>query len=137
MKTHTTLGRDAIDTAQQRSGVRLPLLEMAQEIAFSHQEKWDGTGYPEGLAGEAIPLSARLMAVADVYDALISRRVYKQAYTHEEAAEIIAGGRGAHFDPDIADAFVALQAQFRSIAARFADSDAELGALEARTRVLA
>ena len=137
MKTHTTLGRDAIETALRRTGVRVSLLETAKEIAFSHQEKWDGSGYPEGLAGEAIPLPARLMAVADVYDALISRRVYKQAMPHAQAAMIIAEGRGTHFDPDIADAFGALQAEFQSIALRFADQDEHLAALEARARCAA
>ena len=137
MKTHTTLGRDAIETAQQRAGVRVPLLETAKEIAFSHQEKWDGSGYPEGLAGEAIPLSARLMAVADVYDALISHRVYKQAIAHEQAAKIIAEGRGTQFDPDIANAFDALQAEFQAIAARFADQDEHLALLEARAQCAA
>ncbi|MFZ4539050.1 HD domain-containing phosphohydrolase [Propionivibrio sp.] len=126
MKTHTTLGRDAIETALQRSGVRVPLLETAMEIALSHQEKWDGSGYPEGLAGDAIPLSARLMAVADVYDALISLRVYKAAMTHEQAAAIIIAGRGQHFDPDITDAFIALQPEFRAIASRFAEKDEQL-----------
>ncbi len=134
MKTHTTLGRDAIETAQQRAGVRVSLLETAKAIAFSHQEKWDGSGYPEGLAGETIPLAARLMAVADVYDALISRRVYKPAMPHAEAAKIIAEGRGTHFDPDIADAFDALQAEFQAIAARFADQDEHFAALDARAR---
>jgi response regulator RpfG family c-di-GMP phosphodiesterase len=125
---------DAIETAQRRVGVSLPLLETAKEIALSHQEKWDGSGYPEGLAGEAIPLSARLMAVADVYDAQISRRVYKKAMTHAQAVDIIVAGRGQHFDPDIADAFVALQAEFQAIAARFDDLDEHLAELEARTR---
>ena len=134
MKTHTTLGRNAIATALQRVGVQVPLLETAQEIALSHQEKWDGSGYPEGLAGEVIPLSARLMAVADVYDALISRRVYKKAMAHEQAAAIIVAGRNQHFDPDIADAFVALQAEFQQIATRFADQDEQLAVLEARTQ---
>ena len=96
-------------------------LAVAKEIAYSHQEKWDGSGYPEGLMGEAIPLSARLMALADVYDALTSRRVYKPAMTHEQAAEIIREGRGTHFDPAVVDAFVALQQTFREIAARYAD----------------
>ena len=137
MKTHTTLGRDAIESALRHTGVSVPLLETAKEIAFSHQEKWDGSGYPEGLAGEAIPLSARLMAVADVYDALISRRVYKQAMPHQQAAKIIAQGRGTHFDPDIADAFDVLQPIFQAIAARFADQDEHLAALEARARCAA
>ena len=126
MKTHTTLGRDAIEHAEQQLGMSVEFLSMAKEIALSHQEKWDGSGYPQGLAGEAIPLSARLMAVADVYDALISRRVYKEGMSHEKAVTIIQEGRGSHFDPDIADAFVTLQQEFRAIAARFADSDADM-----------
>ncbi len=134
MKTHTTLGRDAIENAQRRVGVSVPLLEVAKEIALSHQEKWDGSGYPQGLSGEAIPLSARLMAVADVYDALISRRVYKAPMSHEQAAAIIVAGAGQHFDPDISDAFVALQAQFQMIACRFDDQDEHITELEARAQ---
>jgi putative two-component system response regulator len=134
MKTHTTLGRDAIENAQRRVGVSVPLLEVAKEIALSHQEKWDGSGYPEGLAGEAIPLSARLMAVADVYDALISRRVYKAPMSHEQAAAIIVAGAGQHFDPDISDAFVALEQQFRTISTRFDDQDEHITELEARAQ---
>lgn len=126
MKTHTTLGRDAIEHAEKQLGIKVEFLSMAKEIALSHQEKWDGSGYPQGLAGEAIPLSARLMAVADVYDALISRRVYKEAMSHEKAVAIIEAGRGTHFDPDVADAFVTLQQEFRDIAARFADSDEDM-----------
>ena len=134
MKTHTTLGRDAIENALKRVGVHIPLLEIAKEIALSHQEKWDGSGYPEGLAGEAIPLSARLMAVADVYDALISRRVYKAPMSHEQATEIIVAGRGRHFDPDISDAFVVLEQQFRTISIRFADQDEHLVELDTRAQ---
>ena len=134
MKMHTTLGRDAIENAQQRVGVSVPLLETAKEIALSHQEKWDGSGYPEGLSGEAIPLSARLMAVADVYDALISPRVYKKSMTHAQASEIIVAGRGLHFDPDITDAFIFLQAEFDSIAIRFTDQNEHLAVLEARAQ---
>lgn len=126
MKTHTTLGRDAIEHAEKQLGMHVEFLSMAKEIALSHQEKWDGSGYPQGLAGEAIPLSARLMAVADVYDALISRRVYKEGMPHEKAANIIQEGRGSHFDPDLVDAFVVLQQEFRDIAARFADSDEDM-----------
>ncbi len=134
MKTHTTLGRNAIENALQRVGVSVPLLEVAKEIALSHQEKWDGSGYPEGLAGEAIPLSARLMAVADVYDALISRRVYKAPMSHEQATEIIIAGRGRHFDPDISDAFVVLEQQFRTISIRFDDQDEHLVELDTRAQ---
>lgn len=126
MKTHTTLGRDAIQSAEEHLGMKVEFLNLAKEIAYGHQEKWDGSGYPQGAAGEAIPVGARLMAVADVYDALISRRVYKEGMPHDKAAAIIVQGRGQHFDPDIVDAFVAVQDQFIAIAQRFADTDADL-----------
>jgi len=126
MKTHTTLGRDAIIQAEKALGVQVEFLSCAKEIAYSHQEKWDGSGYPEGLSGDAIPLSARLMAVADVYDALISKRVYKDAMSHEQAVEIIREGAGNHFDPDIVAAFLSLTEDFRAIAGQYADSDADL-----------
>ena len=126
MKTHTTLGFEAIAHAEQSLGTPVEFLTMAKEIALSHQEKWDGSGYPQGLTGDAIPVAARLMAVADVYDALISRRVYKAGMPHEKAVSIIAEGRGTHFDPDMVDAFLAIQDQFRAIALRYADSDADL-----------
>ena len=126
MKTHTTLGRDAIEHAEQTLGTPVPFLSMAKEIAYSHQEKWDGSGYPQGLAGEDIPLCARLMAVADVYDALISRRVYKEGMPHEKAVQIMIDGRGSHFDPDLIDAFIELQEEFRAIAKRFHDTDMDM-----------
>ena len=88
---------------------------------MSHHEKWDGSGYPAGLAGNRIPISARLMAVADVYDALTSRRVYKDAMGHDEAIAIIMKGRGKHFDPDVVDAFATITDEFRDIADRYAD----------------
>ena len=122
MKTHTTLGRDALAMAEQRLGRSVPFLRIAKEIAYSHQEKWDGSGYPLGLRGEAIPLSARLMAVADVYDALISKRVYKGAMTHQEAVAVVAEGRGQHFDPVVVDAFMAHEAEFLTIALAYADT---------------
>jgi putative two-component system response regulator len=128
MKTHTTLGRDAIEHAERALGLPMPFLSIAKEIAYSHQEKWDGSGYPQGLAGEAIPLSARLMAVADVYDALISRRVYKEGMPHEKAIQIISEGKGTHFDPDLVDAFLDIVAEFRAIADRFRDTDADMAA---------
>jgi putative two-component system response regulator len=121
MKTHTTLGRDAITKAERRLGVKVEFLSLAKEIAYSHQEKWDGSGYPEGLSGDAIPISARIMAVADVYDALISARPYKTAMSHENAAGIITEGSGRHFDPDIVAAFVVLQDKFAAIAARLSE----------------
>ena len=121
MKSHTRLGRDAIVNAESEIGHSSPFLRYAREIAYSHQEKWDGSGYPEGLAGEAIPLSARLMAVADVYDALISRRVYKPPFPHSEACAIVRKGRGSHFDPDMVDAFERIADQFEAIALRYSD----------------
>ncbi len=126
MKTHTTVGRDAIAHAERSLGTNVAFLSLAKEIALSHQEKWDGSGYPEGLAGDAIPISARLMALADVYDALISRRVYKDGMSHEQAFEIIFANKGSHFDPDIVDSFVLIQEEFRAIALRFSDSDEDI-----------
>jgi putative two-component system response regulator len=123
MKTHTTLGRDAIEHAEKQLGMKVEFLTMAKEIAYSHQEKWDGSGYPEGIAGDNIPISARLMALADVYDALISRRVYKEGMSHEKAISIIVESAGTHFDPDIVNAFVELQDEFSAIAKRYSDSD--------------
>jgi len=126
MKTHTTLGRDAIVAAEKRLGVEMPFLAFAKEIAYSHQEKWDGSGYPEGLSGDDIPISGRLMAVADVYDALICRRVYKEGMPHEKAVAIITEGRGSHFDPDMVDAFLECADEFRKIAKLYEDTDEEL-----------
>jgi len=128
MKTHTTLGRDAIQHAEDSLGTSVEFLSMAKEIAYGHQEKWNGSGYPEGIAGDAIPLSARLMAIADVYDALISRRVYKEGMSHEKAVMIITEGKGSHFDPDMVDAFIEIQEEFRAIALRYADSDEDMSA---------
>lgn len=121
MKTHTTLGRQALTAAAGASGENSEFLRYAIEITSSHHEKWDGAGYPRGLKGEQIPLSARLMALADVYDALTSARVYKRAMTHAEAAAIIDAGRGKHFDPAVVDAFMRCQPDFQAIAAEHAD----------------
>jgi putative two-component system response regulator len=118
MKRHTIYGRDAIQQAEKQLG-STSFLRFAREITHSHHEKWDGTGYPQGLAGEAIPISGRLMALADVYDALISRRVYKPPLPHEEAKEIILADRGTHFDPDMTDAFARISESFRDIAMEF------------------
>ncbi len=126
MKTHTTLGYDAIVHAEKALGTNVDFLSFAKTIALSHQEKWDGSGYPHGLAGDDIPIPARLMAVADVYDALISRRVYKEGMPHEKAVQIMIEGRGTHFDADMFDAFVDIQEEFRAIARRFVDSDADM-----------
>ena len=126
MKTHTTLGRDALAQAEQMLGTEVAFLILAKEIAYSHQEKWDGSGYPEGLKGDAIPISARLMAVADVYDALISRRVYKEPMPHAQAVEIIRQSSGRHFDPDVVQAFLEIEETIRAIALAYADSDSDL-----------
>ena len=124
MKRHTVYGRDALKVAADKLGDN-SFLRFAMEIAYSHQEKWDGSGYPEGLKGEEIPVSGRLMALADVYDALISKRVYKPPFTHQRAVEIIRQGKGAHFDPGMTDAFMEIQEEFRQIALRFVDFDEE------------
>ena len=99
----------------------LSFLEIAREIAGGHHEKWDGSGYPQGLAGNAIPLSARLMALADVYDAIISRRVYKDPIPHAAAVEIIREESGQQFDPTVVQAFLELADRFREISETFRD----------------
>jgi putative two-component system response regulator len=117
MKMHTTYGRDAIMRAEQALGdVKNSFLRLAREIAYTHHEKWDGSGYPRGLAGDDIPVSGRLMAIADIYDALISERVYKAAIPHDVAVEMLERERGKHLDPDVVDAFIDLQGTFWNIA---------------------
>jgi len=133
MKKHTIYGRDAIFAAEGSISTADNFLLFAQEIAYSHQEKWDGSGYPEGLAGDDIPVSARLMAVADVYDALISRRVYKPPFPHEKAVAIILEGKGQHFDPDMVDAFMEIADDFYSVAQEFADSEDVMTQLKLHT----
>ena len=122
MKSHAQRGCDMLQRAGEQMGEHGEYLALAIEISLCHHEKWDGSGYPGGRKGTDIPLPARLMAVADVYDALISRRVYKDGMQHEKATAIIMEGRGSHFDPDVVDTFLALQDEFRAIAARYADS---------------
>jgi response regulator RpfG family c-di-GMP phosphodiesterase len=121
MKTHAQLGADALEQAVQ-SVTENAFLRHAQDIASHHHEKWDGSGYPLGKKGEEIPLSARLMALADVYDALISKRVYKPAFSHDKAKAIIVEGHGSHFDPRVVDAFVACEQSFVEVAKNFADT---------------
>ncbi len=122
MQTHAKLGSDAIDLAERDIEMPLAFLATAKEIAHWHHEKWDGSGYPDGLAGDAIPVSARLMAVADVFDALISKRVYKLAFPFSQAKDTIAARRGRHFDPDVVDAFLAGFENFVDIAERTRDT---------------
>jgi putative two-component system response regulator len=123
MKTHTTLGHDALERAEKFVESGLSFLRIGREIAYTHHEKWNGTGYPRGIAGDAIPVSGRLMAVADVYDALISKRVYKPARTHEEAAAILQEGAGLHFDADVVEAFLAIGDRVREIAKAYVDAE--------------
>ena len=130
MKGHVRHGQAILKNAREKLKDSR-FLEVAEELARTHQEKWDGSGYPAGLCGEDIPVSGRLMALADVYDALISRRVYKPGMSHETAVSIIAKGKGTHFDPDVADAFLELKNTFLEIALRFTlfkeDKDRLLG----------
>jgi len=114
VKRHSSLGGDALRAVETKIEGQ-SFLSLGKEIAYYHHEKWDGTGYPKGLKGEQIPLSARIVALADVYDALTSKRVYKEAFSHEKALEIILEDRGKHFDPEIVDAFMDHEADFRSI----------------------
>ena len=119
---HTTLGRDTIVAAEERLGHTVPFLGAPSRLPTATR-KVGWRGYPQGLAGDDIPIAARLMALADVYDALISRRVYKAAYSHLKAYDIILQGRGRHFDPDIVTAFEAVDADFQMIARTYADAD--------------
>jgi putative two-component system response regulator len=121
MKKHTTYGGESLMVGIKELGEE-SFLTLAKEIALTHHEKWDGSGYPRGLSKQEIPISGRLMALSDVYDALISKRVYKGAFTHDEAKNIILEGRGAHFDPDIVDAFIKREAKFIEIMKEFRDN---------------
>ena len=123
MKRPAEYGYDAIVAAEKQLPEPQSFLRLGREIARGHHERWEGGGYPDGLAGDDIALSARLMAIADVYDALISRRVYKPPFPHETAVGFIRDGRGAHFDPELVDAFLAIEDEFVAIARQFADDD--------------
>ena len=154
MKTHSAVGGDAIDMAMRdvlseaefeilrshgyiggnapdSAGVEfesatLSFLAVAKEIAMWHHEKWDGSGYPDGLSGDDIPIPARLMALADVFDALSSRRIYKEPMPFDAAVRLIIEGSGKHFDPDIVDAFIANKEMFLEILQRHADTEESL-----------
>lgn len=134
MKTHSLIGAEAIEAAIERvvvgdrarldelqGNTPLDFLVVARHIALGHHEKWDGSGYPQGLRGDAIPIPARLMALADVFDALTCKRHYKKAFPLEQAVALLVEGRGTHFDPDVVDAFLAIQDRFADIAQRYAD----------------
>ena len=122
MKTHTTIGAETLEAAvRQYPGVRF--LSMARDIALTHHECFDGSGYPCGLAGTRIPLAGRIVALADVYDALTSKRVYKEAFTHGLARSVILEENGTHFDPDVVDAFIAKEEEFLAVWNRFSETE--------------
>jgi HD-GYP domain-containing protein (c-di-GMP phosphodiesterase class II) len=124
MRRHPEYGRDVIVKAERAAGVRDDLtLAIAKDIVFTHHERWDGTGYPQGLRGTAIPVPGRIIAVVDVYDALLAARPYQRAMTHAEAMAIIASERGTHFDPDVVDAFLSVSATIERLSA--ADQEGE------------
>ncbi len=132
MKTHAALGAEAIEEAEADAERPVEFLRVAKQIARHHHEKWDGSGYPDKLAGDAIPVSARLMALADVFDALISRRVYKEPMSYEQTHKLIVEQRGRHFDPAVVDVFVAQFEQFTSIAERYRDTQEAVDAKNRR-----
>lgn len=127
MRTHCELGFQALEKSEKlfHSENMPSFLSHAKDIAYTHHEKFNGTGYPRKLAGDDIPISGRIMAIADVYDALICKRVYKPPFTHEKAVEIISKDSGSHFDPDMVEAFLAIQEEFRAIAIELADHEEE------------
>jgi putative two-component system response regulator len=120
MKTHTVIGAKTLETVRAKYPGNA-FVNMGIAIARAHHEKWDGSGYPDGLSGEDIPLAGRIMALADVYDALRSKRPYKEAFSHEKSLKIIPDGSGKHFDPAVVDAFVSLEAEFAEIRERLDD----------------
>lgn len=116
MRRHPILGRDVILKAEQRVGIRDDAtLAMAKDIVYTHHERWDGTGYPQGLRGQQIPVAGRVMAIVDVYDAAVSRNLYRPSMTHDQAVDLIIRGRGTHFDPAVVDAFVTVAPVLRNI----------------------
>jgi putative two-component system response regulator len=121
MKQHSRIGFETLNEALMRYP-KADYLKMSADIALSHHEKFDGTGYPQGLKGQAIPIAARIVALADVYDALVSKRVYKEAYLHDRARAIILQGKGTHFDPMVIDGFLACENAFLHISEQFSDS---------------
>ena len=128
MKKHTIYGERALSQAEKQLKEG-QFLQFSREIAVSHHEKWNGSGYPSGLSGKSIPLTGRIMAVADVYDALTSKRIYKPPFSHTKAVEIIREGSGEHFDPSIVDVFLDIQDDFKDIALSHAETPEELSAI--------
>jgi response regulator RpfG family c-di-GMP phosphodiesterase len=136
VKKHTTYGRDVIQRAEEKfgAGANISFLRLAKEIAYSHHERWDGSGYPESLKGESIPLSSRIMALADVYDAVTSPRVYKASIPHDEVVTLLTEQSGKALDPDLVDAFLAVQEEFRQIALEYGDHEERVAPVEVPPR---
>lgn len=126
VRMHPVTGRDTIEQIRRDAGVELPFLEFAHQIAYGHHERWDGKGYPQGLQGEQIPAAARVMAIADAYDALTSDRVYRAGVPHDRAVQLIFQERGGQFAPDMVDAFIEVQFAFQEIAQQNADTEHDL-----------
>ena len=126
MRTHTRIGCAVIDQIKAGAGLSTQFLEVARDIVGGHHEHWDGKGYPQGLAGEAIPMVARIAALADAYDALTSVRVYRPGVAHDRAVQLIFQERAAQFDPDMVDALIEIQDEYAAIARRFSDTDSDL-----------
>ncbi len=126
MRTHPKLGYEALVRAEKTLGQTASWLSVAKDLVLCHQEKFDGTGYPQGLKGTQIPVTARIIALVDVYDALISNKVYKDGVLHDAAVGIIFSERGAHFDPDVVDAFMTVHEKFADIAQHHHDTDADM-----------
>ena len=122
MKTHTTIGEAVLSSAENEFKDEDGVIEIAVKIAGGHHEKWDGSGYPRGISGVEIPLAARIMSVADVYDAVVSQRIYKAAWSHKDAVREIVSKRGTHFDPLVVDAFIADQDGLLAIYRQYEDS---------------
>ena len=126
MRSHTRNGRAVIDQIKAGAGLSTQFLEVARDIVACHHEHWDGRGYPDGLAGDAIPMVARITALADAYDALTSDRVYRPGVPHDRAVQLLFQERAAQFDPDMVDALIEIQDEYASIAQRFSDTDGDL-----------
>lgn len=126
VRMHPVTGRDTIEQIRRDAGVELPFMEFARQIAYGHHERWDGKGYPQGLEGEQTPAAARVMAIADAYDALTSDRVYRAGVPHDRAVQLIFQERGGQFAPDMVDAFIEVQFVFQEIAQQNADTEHDL-----------
>ena len=132
MQQHTLVGAECIRQIELRLG-NSNFLQMARKIALCHHERWDGSGYPDKVGGEDIPLAARIVAIADIYDALSAKRVYKDAYPHERCVDIIRSEAGKHLDPTIVDVFMKIESEIKDISQRFADSSESINATDPAT----